>query len=146
MFTLEQAAKAQRGSIGILLLLLQSRRCMGWVLVFIVSYRIVPNTQRIGVGGQPHAPAALPPGKTRCLLCRRLGGPQFRSGRVRKISPTPGFDPRTVQPVASRYTDWTIPCHSDNYGIHKITFRGWHLEFWNVRSSGMYRNHQALNG
>jgi hypothetical protein len=27
---------------------------------------------------------------------RRLGGPQGRSGRVRKISPPPGFDPRTV--------------------------------------------------
>jgi hypothetical protein len=27
---------------------------------------------------------------------------------VRKISPTPGFDPRTVQSVASRYTDWVI--------------------------------------
>jgi hypothetical protein len=25
---------------------------------------------------------------------------------MRKISPSPGFDPRTVQPVASRYTDW----------------------------------------
>jgi sugar phosphate permease len=23
-----------------------------------------------------------------------------------KTSPPPGFDPRTVQPVASRYTDW----------------------------------------
>jgi len=22
-----------------------------------------------------------------------------------------GFDPRTVQPVASRYTDWVIPAH-----------------------------------
>jgi hypothetical protein len=32
-------------------------------------------------------------------------GPQGRSGQVRKISPPPGFDPRTVQPVASRYTD-----------------------------------------
>jgi hypothetical protein len=31
--------------------------------------------------------------------------PQDRSGQVRKISPPPGFDPRTVQPVASRYTD-----------------------------------------
>ena len=28
---------------------------------------------------------------------------------VRKISPQPGFDPRTVQPVAIRYTDWAIP-------------------------------------
>jgi hypothetical protein len=126
------------------------------------------------VGGQHHAPAALPPGKTRYPLYRRLGGPQCRSGRVRKISPPhrdflctivdlfdllvarvtnmgqiillplpkegmlwifpagkirrlqsganarswvpeasmltprppkPLFDPRTVQPVASRYTD-----------------------------------------
>jgi len=63
----------------------------------------------MGVGGQRHAPAALPPGKTRYVLYRRLGGPQGRSGRVRKISPPPGFDPRTVQPVASRYTDWATP-------------------------------------
>ena len=31
--------------------------------------------------------------------------PQGRSGQVWKISPSPGFDPRTVQPVGSRYTD-----------------------------------------
>jgi hypothetical protein len=35
-----------------------------------------------------------------------------QSGRVRKISPPPGLDPRTVQPVASRYTDWVIPAYS----------------------------------
>jgi hypothetical protein len=62
-----------------------------------------------GVGGQHHAPAALSPGKTRYPLHRRLGGPQGRSGRVRKISPLSGLDPRTVQPVTSRYTDWAIP-------------------------------------
>ena len=50
------------------------------------------------VGGR-HAPAALPPGKeTQYPLYRRLGGSQGRSGRVQKISPAPGFDPRTVQP------------------------------------------------
>jgi len=38
----------------------------------------------------------LPPGKTRYPLYRRLGGPQGRSGQVRKISPPPGIDPRTV--------------------------------------------------
>jgi hypothetical protein len=65
----------------------------------------------MGVGGQRHAPTALPPGKTRYPLYRRLGGPQDRSGRVRKSSPPPGFDPRTVQPVTSRYTDWAIPAH-----------------------------------
>ena len=58
-----------------------------------------------GVGGQHHAPAGLTPGKTRYPLYKRLGGHKGRSGRVRKISPPLGFDPRTVQPVASRYTD-----------------------------------------
>ena len=49
---------------------------------------------------------SLLPGKTRYPLYRRLGGPQGRSGQVQKISPPPGFDPRTVQPVAGRYTDY----------------------------------------
>jgi hypothetical protein len=62
----------------------------------------------MGVDGQLHAPAALPPGKTRYPLYRRLGGPQGRSGRVLKISPPPGFD---LQLVASRYTDWAIAAH-----------------------------------
>jgi hypothetical protein len=35
--------------------------------------------------------------------------PQGRSGLMRKISPPPRFDPRAVQPVASRYTDYAIP-------------------------------------
>jgi hypothetical protein len=43
------------------------------------------------VGGQPHAPAALPPGKTRYPLYGWLGGPQDRSGRVRKMSPPTGI-------------------------------------------------------
>jgi hypothetical protein len=60
----------------------------------------------MGVGGQRHAPAALHPGKTRYPLYRRLGGPQ---GRMRKISPPPGIDLRTVQPVVSRCTDYAIP-------------------------------------
>ena len=49
----------------------------------------------------------LPPGKTRYPLHKRLGGPQGRSGQVWKISPPPGFDPRTVQPVRSCYVDYT---------------------------------------
>jgi hypothetical protein len=59
----------------------------------------------MGVGGQLHAPATLPPGMTRYPLYRGLGRPQGRSGRVLKISLLPGFDPRIVQLVASRYTD-----------------------------------------
>jgi len=49
------------------------------------------------VGGQRHAPAALPPGKTPYPLQRRVGGPQGRSGEVWKIPLPPGFDPRNVQ-------------------------------------------------
>ena len=62
-----------------------------------------------GVGGQSHAPAALPLVKTRYQLYRRLGGPHGRSGRMRKTSTPPGFDPPIVQPVATRYTDCAIP-------------------------------------
>jgi hypothetical protein len=49
---------------------------------------------------------SLPPGKTRDPLYRRLDGLQGRYGQVRKISLPPGFDPRTVQPVSSRYTNY----------------------------------------
>ena len=59
-----------------------------------------------GEGSASRPGRSLPPGKTRCPLYRRLDGPQGRCGQVRKISPSPGFDPRTVQLVASRYTDW----------------------------------------
>ena len=59
-----------------------------------------------GEGSASRPVSSLPPGKTRYPLYRRLGGPQGRSGQVRKISPSPGFDPRTVQSVASRYTDY----------------------------------------
>jgi hypothetical protein len=65
----------------------------------------------MGLGGQRHAPTALPPGMKLYPLYRRLGRPQGRSGRVLKISPPPGFDPRTAQLVASRYTAYAIPAH-----------------------------------
>ena len=55
--------------------------------------------------GYSQAPAALPPGMNPYTLHGRLGGPQSRFGQVRKISLPPGFDPRAVQPIASRYTD-----------------------------------------
>jgi hypothetical protein len=65
----------------------------------------LPSTSALdGSGWLAPPPAALPPGKTRYPLYRRLGGPQGRSGWMRKISSPPEFDPRTVQPVESRYT------------------------------------------
>ena len=66
----------------------------------------------------------LPPVKTRYALYRRLGGPQDRSGQVRKISPPPGFDPRTVQPVASRYTDYFLLYRSWQFPGVSCSVRG----------------------
>ena len=63
------------------------------------------------VGVQRHAPTALSPRKTRYPLYRRLSGLQGWPKRVRKIPPSPAFDPRSVQPVASRYTD----CSRQNF-------------------------------
>jgi hypothetical protein len=55
---------------------------------------------------QRHAPAAFYlQEKTLCPLYRKLCGSQGRFGHERKISPLLNFDPRTVQFVASRYTD-----------------------------------------
>ena len=53
------------------------------------------------VWSTPHLGRFTPGKETLCLLYRRLGGPQGRSGRVWKISPLAGFDPWTAQPVAS---------------------------------------------
>jgi hypothetical protein len=48
--------------------------------------------------------------------------------KVLKISPPPGFDPRTVQLVASRYTDWAIAAHNRNeYQGVKAAGRPYHL-------------------
>jgi hypothetical protein len=54
------------------------------------------------VRGLRHASAIFP-------LYRTLSGPQGRTGRMLNIWPAPEFDPPTVRPVASRYTDCAIP-------------------------------------
>ena len=59
---------------------------------------------RRGEGSASRPGRSLPPGKTRHPLYKRLAEPQSQSGQVQKISRSPGFDPRTVQPIASSYT------------------------------------------
>jgi hypothetical protein len=59
-----------------------------------------------GEGSASRPGRSLPLEKTWYPLYRRLGGPQGRSGQVRKTSPPPEFHHRIVQPVASRYTDY----------------------------------------
>jgi hypothetical protein len=81
------------------------------------------------MSGLLHASVALPLGKIpRYPLDRRLGGPQSRSRwrGAEKIWPywDSNSDP-SVQPVASRYTDYDHPAHSplrvtNRIGEHKI--------------------------
>jgi len=58
------------------------------------------------MGGQCHTLANLPPGMTQQPLFRKLDGPQGLFGQVQKILPPVGFDPQTVQPMASCYTNY----------------------------------------
>jgi len=72
------------------------------------------------VGGWHHAPAASLPAMSWYPLCRRLGEPQGRSGRMRKISAPTGFDPRT-SPYLVANTDYAMQAHSGNEMVN-ITF------------------------
>jgi len=63
------------------------------------------------VDGERHAPSALPPGKRRSTHRREAGwvpGPVWTGTE----NHTPVFDPLAVQPVASRYSDYSLPAHS----------------------------------
>jgi hypothetical protein len=73
-----------------------------------------------GEGSASCPGCSLPPGKTPYPLYRRLGGPQGWSGQVQKILPPPGFDPRTIQPMASRYT---IYATRPNFGCNTRWFK-----------------------
>jgi len=46
------------------------------------------------------------PGKDPVPIVQKAGWAPRRSGHMLKISPPPGFNPQTIQPVASRYTDY----------------------------------------
>jgi len=84
-----------------------------------IALLFLDHGTRRGEGSASRPGHSLPSGKRWYALYRRLGRPQGRSGEVRKISPRLGFDPWTVQPVASRYTDQatrpTIPTVISKY-------------------------------
>jgi hypothetical protein len=69
----------------------------------------------MGVGDQRHVLTALPSGKTRYPLYRRLGGPKGGTGWMQKTLPPLGLNPWTVQPVVSHYTD-------KHAGVQKLIF------------------------
>ena len=61
------------------------------------------------MGVERHVATALQLRNTRYPLCSRLFGLRGCPGRGRKISLPPGFDLRTLRPVASRCINCTIP-------------------------------------
>jgi len=75
-----------------------------------------------------------------------MDGPQGRPGQVRIISSPTGFDPRTVQPVASRYTDCSTrpqrtprsPKKSDIY--QKSYWYNWLFWWWALGCSKHVEN------
>ena len=58
-----------------------------------------------GVGGQRHAPASLSRERPGIHCIGEWLDPRAGLDACGKSRPPPGFDPRTVQPVASRNTD-----------------------------------------
>ena len=79
------------------------------------------------MSGQRQAPAALYPRDRAGTHCTGgWVGPRAGLNRCGKSRPPPGFNPRTAQPVASRYTDYTtrptkIPITVSNFSFHSFT-------------------------
>jgi hypothetical protein len=75
------------------------------------SSSILSSNSALDGGGwlTPRTGRFTPRKESRYPMYKRLGGPWRRSGRVRKTVAPPGFDPRTVQSVASPYITLTRP-------------------------------------
>ena len=90
----------------------------GWIIIYPILCHEVTEEVQLHVFFNLDArrrrwsaprPDRFTPGKwTQYLRYNPLGVLRDRSGRVRKISPTPGFEPSTVQAVASTYNDCAI--------------------------------------
>jgi len=71
--------------------------------------------------GQRHAPAALYPRERTGTHCTGGWlGPRAGLEMCGKSRPSPEFDPRTVQPVASRYTDYTTQTTNDHITLSRF--------------------------
>ena len=95
------------------------------------------------MGCQSQVLTALPPEWGPVPLYRRPGGPQGRSGRERKISTPIKFDPRTVQPAASCYTDWASH-KNHNYVTCKGTMN-FKLCRWSIEYISMVYEHMKTD-
>jgi hypothetical protein len=92
--TLIQALRLCTGRTVECTLVQALRLCTGRTAVRGVRCIAVPfhdHSTRTGEGSASRSGRSSPPGKTRYPLYRSLGGPQGRSGQVRKISPSTGI-------------------------------------------------------
>jgi hypothetical protein len=62
------------------------------------------------MGSQGHAPGCFNSGKE-TLCTGGLVSPRAGLDHAENLAPPLGFDPRTVQPVPSRYTGYAIQAH-----------------------------------
>jgi hypothetical protein len=116
-FTLEHPMKARGGGGG----------ARGIAVLFL-------NRALGGGGGQRHASATLPAVKRPGTIPCTEGWMGHSDGldRCGKSHPLAGFDPRTVLPVTSRYTDWAILAHHHLFlqFLNNFIFRsGWHCSW-----------------
>jgi hypothetical protein len=80
-----------------------------------VQSRTEQFSARWGRWSTPRPDRFNPRKETRYQPYRWLSGPQGQSGQAHKISPPPGFDPRTVQPVVSRFANRGKNGYSSNW-------------------------------
>ena len=72
-----------------------------------ITLLFLDHGTRKGEGSASRPGCSLTPGKDSVPIVQKAGwapGPVWTGAE--KSRPPPGFDPRTVQPVASRYADW----------------------------------------
>ena len=80
----------------------------------------------MGVRGQRHASAALYPRERHGTHCTGgWMGPRPGLDRRGKSRPPPGFDPRTVQPAASHYTDWATRPTNERVPLFNCRYKCW---------------------
>ena len=87
---------------------------MRWGEVGVLLHLVWIPITRWGGGGwwRPPPNRFTPRKNTRYPVCSKLGGPQGRYGRAcrrQSLLPPLGFEPRTVQTIASLYTDYGVP-------------------------------------
>ena len=91
----------------------------------------LPSTSELDGGERSTSrPGRVTPGKDPVRVVWEAGwAPGAGLDGCGESRPPPGFDPRTVQPVASRYTDWAIPAPAHRHNT---------LKFYTVRLFNHY--------